>query len=263
MIVLLEVPCAWVGFKKGQPPAQFMEDEIVEDEGHDDLVHCVDCAELTAHEVLRSVEKGEGVDHLVRCLECSKVSNLQLRPPKAIMVRFTLSDGAESFPVDLEVDDDERFRLGEEFEHDDASWVITRLESEEGRSLKRVEAKDVKVVWATRRDLVRVKMTFTDGEHSYSDEMVCEPGVEFYCGSMLEHGGRKWRIRALHSGRGRKLNGGMKAAKIRRMFLHLPPSKEDLREKESKRRGRWKGQDFEGREEHQRMAKDSNIRRDD
>jgi len=42
----------------------------------------------------------------------------------------------------------------------------------------------------------------------------------FTCGSILEVEGRRWRIRALHTGKGRTLSGSRTAKDLRRMYLH-------------------------------------------
>jgi hypothetical protein len=44
----------------------------------------------------------------------------------------------------------------------------------------------------------------------------------------------------------------MIARDIRRIFLHLPPTNEELNTKNKIERGKWKGQEFPGREDHQR-----------
>ncbi|MCS5535364.1 MAG: hypothetical protein NZ802_05875, partial [Candidatus Poseidoniales archaeon] len=47
------------------------------------------------------------------------------------------------------------------------------------------------------------------------------------------------------------LKGKMVARNIKRIFLHRPPTREEIAERQKIERGRWKGQDFPGREEHQ------------
>ena len=43
-------------------------------------------------------------------------SKVIFRDAKPVTVRFTLSDGPESMPFEMEVDDDETFVLNDEFE---------------------------------------------------------------------------------------------------------------------------------------------------
>tara|TARA_A100001037_G_C15134139_1_gene630197 strand:- start:1824 stop:2597 length:774 start_codon:yes stop_codon:yes gene_type:complete len=229
-------------------------------ENGDEFVFCSTCELETGHNILRTKDKGKGTDYLVQCQHCSNVHTIQIRPPKPTNVRFTLSEGSESFQISLEIDSDEIFSLGDEFEHNEALWEITRLEMPNATSSNDVSANKVMMVWATRTDVVMVRMTFSEGEYSFSDSIFCDPEREFKCGSIYEHQGVRWRIRALHSGKGRTLNGGMKAANIRRIFLHMPPSYDEAKERKKRERGRWKGQDFHGRDEHQQRVRESNIR---
>lgn len=231
-------------------------------EGGDEVVYtafCPSCDFESEHDILRSKEVGKGVDHLVKCNECLQVRTIQLRPPKSFSVKFTLSHMDSSDHVTMEIDEDELFELDDEFEYDDCVWKVTRLEMPDASSSKRATAQAVQMVWATRVDVVTLRLTFTDGEYSSSDTLLCDPGKQFQCGSILEHRGQRWRIRALHSGQGRTLHGKMYAHEIRRIFLHRPPTREDQVETKLKIRGRWKGQNFSGREEHNLRVKEENI----
>ncbi|MBT4059539.1 MAG: hypothetical protein HOE69_04445 [Euryarchaeota archaeon] len=235
-------------------------DEALEDEEElENFAFCPHCDEETAHAILRSKEKGKGIDHLVQCSECNNVQTIQLRPPKSKEIRFTLSEMHNSRQVRIEIDVDEMFSLGDTFEYEDAVWEITRLEMPDANSAKRVSVDDVLMVWAARRDMVMVRLTFTEGEYSFSDSIMCDPDKQFTCGAIYEHSGEKWRIRALHSGKRRTLNGKMKATDIRRVFLHLPPTDEDRQAEARIERGKWKGQNFRGRDEHQEKVKTENI----
>ena len=171
-------------------------------------------------------------------------------------VRFTLSDGAESIPHEIEVDEDEIFSLHDEFEALDLLWRVTRLETDGDDKPRTLDAKSVKRVWATRIDLARIKRTFSDLEISFSDTIEVDPEKVFSCGTIVKHRGETWRIRALHSGTARTLTGKMTARNIRRIFLHKPPTPEEIAEKRKIERGNWKGQYFPGREEHQAKWQD-------
>jgi len=241
--------------------ACFMSEGEEVEEVLENIALCPTCDEEVGHIILRTKGRGKGVDHLVQCVVCDGVHTVELRPPKSTEVRFTLSEGSDSRQTVIEVDIDEKFSMGDEFDHDDAVWKITRLELPDATSSKHVSANEVNMVWATRCDLVVVRLTFTEGELSFSDRIICEPNQEFKCGTIYLHNGERWRIRALHSGRGRTLNGSMKAGNIRRIFLHLPPDYEEAKEKRIRERGRWRGQEFEGREEHQQKVREANIRK--
>jgi len=249
----------WVGFKRDGLGRLLMEETGDEEVELDNFALCPTCKEEVSHQILRTTEKGKGVDHLVQCNTCDGVHKIELRPPKSTEVRFTLSERGDSSPLIMEIDVDEVFSLGDQFDHDESIFEITRLEMPDATSSNRVSAENVRMVWAARVDEVMVKLTFTEGEESFSDTIMCEPDQEFHCGAIYEHSSGLWRIRALHSGKGRTLNGKMKASNIRRVFLHLPPSYEDAQEKRRLERGRWKGQNFSGREDHQEKIRSANI----
>ena len=74
---------------------------------------CPSCVDITAHSIIKRVPQGEGEDVLVRCSECKFVHKIMIRPPKPVMVKTTLSDGRESFGVQIEVDEDEEISIGD------------------------------------------------------------------------------------------------------------------------------------------------------
>jgi len=219
----------------------------------DNVTRCPSCNTRQAHEILKekALKNDAGIDYLLRCEGCGNVHTVIFRSAKPVTIRFTLSDGPDSSPYELEVDDDEVFVLDDEFEAIDLLWRITRLETDGDAKPRALEARKVRRVWASRIDLARIKRTFSDGEISFSDSIEVEPEKVFSCGTIVKHRGETWRIRALHSGTARTLTGKMEARNIKRIFLHRPPSREEIAEKRKIERGNWKGQNFPGREEHQ------------
>ena len=223
------------------------------DEELDNVTRCPACNTRQAHEILKEkmLKNGTGIDYLLRCEGCGNVHKVIFRDAKPVMVRFTLSDGPDSKPIEIEVDDDEVFVLNDEFETEDGTWIITKIEVDGDEKSRTANAREVKRIWASRIDLARIKRTFSDGDVSFSDTIEVKPDKVFSCGTIVKHRGETWRIRALHSGTARTLSGKMVAKNIRRIFLHRPPTPEEIAEKRIEERGNWKGQNFPGREEHQ------------
>ena len=192
-----------------------------EDEGEEvGSANCPDCSKSTGQEILRRTSRGDGNDVLVRCVECDHVHTIVIRPPKAVAVRATLSDGRDSESSTVEVDEDEVISVGDVFEHGGSIWEVTRIDGEASQPQEALVASEIRAMWAVRRDRVVVKLTLTDGESSTSSTLECEPGRVFSCGEVLEFENRKWRIRALHTGRGRTLRGSKTAEELRRIYLH-------------------------------------------
>lgn len=247
---------SWDGVKYPRRAGRLGGDPMDEDvEILDNVTRCPGCNSRQAHEILKqkTLKADKGVDYLLRCERCGKVHTVIFRSPRPVTARFTLSDGPDSVSYEIEVDGDEIFTVGDEFEAEDRLWSITRLEIR-GNQKKptRLAADEVHMVWATRIDLARIKRTFSDAEVSFSDMIEVSPNKVFSCGTIVKHRGQTWRIRALHSGESRTLTGKMIARDIRRIFLHLPPTNEELNTKSKIERGKWKGQEFPGREDYQR-----------
>jgi len=194
-----------------------------EDSGGDTgVASCPNCSQSTEHEILRRTSRGSGNDVLAKCVECGEVHTIVLRPPKAVQVNATLSDGKESESRSIEIDEDEVITIGDVFERDGALWEVTRIDGSASRPYDKLGASDIRAMWAVRCDRAVVKLTLTDGEDSIASSIECDPERVFTCGSILEIDGRRWRIRALHTGTGRTLSGSRTAEDLRRMYLHLP-----------------------------------------
>ncbi len=201
----------------------------MEEEGNepeDDLIHvelCPSCGTRQIHDIISEKNFGAGADYRVQCDGCSHVHLIQIRPPKAVKIKFTLSDGPDSIVEEIEVDEDEKIYLDDVFDHADKLWRISQLHLTQEQAVRSAEPRDVVSAWAVRCDLVRIKITMTEGEHSRKSMIESDPQDIYVCGSIIEFEGKKWRIRAIHTGRGRTLTGRREASQIRRIYLHPPP----------------------------------------
>ena len=193
-----------------------------DDEETVDVSECSNCEDFTEHRILRRVNKGEGEDLLIQCVDCNEVKTLHLRPGKAIKITSILSDGAESQTQAIESDDDELISVGDVFDHDGILYRVTRIDDSDTRSKQTMVAKEISTLWAVRCDKCKVRLTMTDGEESSSKTIECSPDEVFSCGSIMEIEGVRWRIRALHTGKGRTLRGKRPAVDLRRIYLHPP-----------------------------------------
>ena len=198
-----------------------MEDTDIEEEIFDAAV-CPECTKMTEHEILRRNLKGNGEDLLVRCVICSNVHNLQLRPPKSVFIKTTLSDRMDSELSLIEADEDEEISKEDYFQHKEQTYRITRIEDSTSRECTNLNAGKISAMWAVRVDRTIVPITMTEGEISVPSSIECEPDKIFSCGTIMQMNGRRWRIRALHTGKGRTLNGKRVASEIRRIYLHVP-----------------------------------------
>lgn len=198
-----------------------MEDTDIEEEVFDATV-CPECTKMTEHEILKRNIRGDGEDLLVRCMICSNVHNLQLRPPKSVFIKTTLSDRMDSIMQLIESDEDEEINIDDYFQHEEQTYRITRIEDKTSRESSSLNANEISAMWAVRVDRTIVPITMTEGEISVPSSIECDPDRIFSCGAIMKMNGRRWRIRALHTGKGRTLNGKRIASEIRRIYLHVP-----------------------------------------
>ena len=198
-----------------------MEDTDIEEEVFDAAV-CPECTKMTEHEILKRNIRGDGEDLLVRCMICSNVHNLQLRPPKSVFIKTTLSDRMDSIMQLIESDVDEEINTDDYFQHEEQTYRITRIEDKTSRESSSLNANEISAMWAVRVDRTIVPITMTEGEISVPSSIECDPDRIFSCGAIMKMNGRRWRIRALHTGKGRTLNGKRIASEIRRIYLHVP-----------------------------------------
>lgn len=221
-----------------------MTDDIAEDDSEEvveNVTVCSECDEYTEHQVLKEKAVGTGKDLLVKCIECDYVYNLQIREPLSIKIPFILTDGPNSKRVELDIDDDEVFLLGDVFQDEEMLWSVNQIIDKSGRKKKSIIATEASIISALRTDMVRVKITMTRGEFSDSTSMQVDYGTKFSAGTMMDYAEEVWRIRAIHTGTGRTLKGTVEAQDIKRIYLHEPPNLEHFEPKTPReRRQAWK-----------------------
>ncbi len=210
-------PLGWI-----QVASDSRRDVQDEDSPVEAIAICPECLGQSEHEVIRRNRKGKGEDFLVRCLNCENVHTLQVRPPRAIQINTTLSDDRESVSAAIEVDDDETIAVGDLFEHGGMTWCVTRIDDSHSRPATSLGAIEINAMWATRTDRSIVRITMNHGEISKSTKIECESDRVFSCGSIMVVDGKNWRIRGLHTGRGRTLTGSRTAGEVRRIYLQPP-----------------------------------------
>tara|TARA_Y100000768_G_scaffold300849_2_gene234640 strand:+ start:488 stop:1096 length:609 start_codon:yes stop_codon:yes gene_type:complete len=185
-----------------------------------DIAKCPQCSSVTEHDILKRTKKGKGEDILSKCLECGIVHLIELRPPKGVFLNTTFSEGKKSYSGMIEVDNDEIISIGDIFQHEESDWKVTRIDNEISKPFEKLMASEIYAMWVIRIDKKIIKITMTDGENSTPYSLECSPDKIFSCGTIIEIEGHKWRIRAIHTGKGRTLRGKREAAEIKRMYLH-------------------------------------------
>jgi uncharacterized Zn finger protein len=139
------------------------------------------------------------------------------------------------------LDADEMIELEDVFKDGEKLWKINQIELKNGRMAKRAEATLIARASALRSDMVRVKITMTRGEDSEADVLIVSEDTVYTASHLIDLDGKTWRIRAIHTGRGRTLRGTVEAPDIKRMYLHEPPNPEHFEPRTPReRRQAWK-----------------------
>ncbi len=212
-----------------------------EPQAGENIIECSGCGMLADHEVLRERKRGNGADFLLKCCECGCVHTVQFRPPKIINIPIMLTEGAKSKIEKIAMEEDEFLSLEVIFAHDEKHWRLTRLENRKGKSVKHIVASDLSRGTALRADRLQIKITMTEGEDSNADTIEVDAEKIFSAGSIIRHDGRKWRIRAIHTGTERTLTGKVPAVEVKRLYLHEPPTFEEIEPRTGReRRQAWK-----------------------
>ena len=201
-----------------------MDEEPEEQLDDGNFIECSSCDDVTDHEVLREKRRGTGSDFLVKCKSCNAVHTIHFRPPKIIQVPIMLTEGPKSKIEMIEMEEDEVLSLNVIFAHDEKHWRITRIEDENSNPVKHIVASKMARATALRADQLRVKITMTEGEDSTPDIIEVPAETIFSAGAIMRHDGRRWRIRAIHTGSGRTLTGKVPAHQVKRLYLHEPPT---------------------------------------
>ena len=110
--------------------------------------------------------------------------------------------------------------IGDIFQYENSDWTVTRIDNEISKPFKKLEASKIYAMWAVRVDKRIIKITMTEADISIPSSIESPPDRIFSCGTIIEIDGRKWRIRAIHTGKGRTLRGKREASEIKRMYLH-------------------------------------------
>ena len=117
-------------------------------DGGTSLAECPQCLEVVGHIVIKRRKRGLGEDVLAKCEGCHAVHTIIIRPPKAISINTTLSDGMDSFNEEIEVDQDEEISVGDMFEHNEIAWKVTRIDNSQPQPQENLPA--------TIRDILNV-----------------------------------------------------------------------------------------------------------
>jgi uncharacterized Zn finger protein len=185
--------------------------------------HCPTCSpdEPTTHVILK---KGG----LVKCEKCGFVHAIPVKKKKLIKLRVIVSREDKSSTQEVEVDENDLIRVGDELvveKDDEVSGV--RVQSIEMKTKARPEsgiAKDIETLWARTIDEVIVKIALQYGATTESINYKANGDKEFEVGTVLNLDGREALITSIKQRDGDhfKRDGQFLPAKdIKRVFTKI------------------------------------------
>lgn len=167
-------------------------------------VSCPACA--PDHETVHEVLSAGGGQVTVRCTDCDHVHKVSPETPATVERDVVISQDGESFTASVEIPDEERLRVGEEFVVDTPEAImqvrITDLEVGEERRSSAADATEVRTIWTRAVDNVSVNVTLHPRSGDPDDTRsltVHVPGdVEFTVGETLSLGETSCEVTDVH-----------------------------------------------------------------
>jgi uncharacterized Zn finger protein len=150
---------------------------------------CPQCGERSLHEILKGrIGKKKVLEATVKCEECGRVYTTVIREPEEVSVPVIVSDQGESVRTEVELEANDLLMVGDEFFLDETHVIITALEQEGAKRVKRSPADLIKTIWAKKFDKVKVKVSVNNIHHTLSKEILALPDEEFLVGDILRFG---------------------------------------------------------------------------
>jgi len=186
------------------------------------FMECMECGEVTEHEILKGKAGRSRLEATLRCSECKHVVTTTVPIPRIIPAKVVISEGSRSETSSIDLESDDLLAAGDEFFLDDGRRVrITALESKDGRRPEKAQATDVSVIWAILFDIVNIKVSINDVHKTYARYTEAEPDDEFIVGQMLSFGDMDCLVHSIKTKERLLRRGSAEARDIVRIYGKL------------------------------------------
>ncbi len=191
--------------------------------------------------------------HLLKCEQCGFIHRLPHEKAKEVQLKVIVSRANESSAQQIEVNEDEVLRAGDEFVVDigeDVSGVrIQSLELKTSGRSEQAKARDVRTIWARAIDEVVVKIAVQRLGETESLDYKVNGDYEFTVGDVLKLKGFEVCITAIKEREGgifKREGKSIRAKDIRRIYSKIisrerRPVGEGLRTSKGKKGGKNNG----------------------
>lgn len=183
------------------------------------VLHCEECGDVP-HRVLRGRVGGRDeivFEGVVKCTSCGRVRSVVTRESRPKEVPIVVSWLGRSVRTRVELGPGEKVRVGDEIEAPDGRVRITAIEVGT-RRVKAAEAGEVRTLWGTRADKVRVPVSVNFRNRTKSLFVVAAPDEEFTVGDILDVSAAKVVVQHIRTGSRTVHEGSATAAEIVRVY---------------------------------------------
>lgn len=180
---------------------------------------CPDCGEETEHLILKGRMGKASIEGTFRCVECNRVSSETIKIPELIEVPVVFSDGDVSETTRTTVESNDIIQEEDEFFLDDGRRVcVTHIDTIDGKLKKKTIATNVRKLWVKQFDILSIKVSVNDDDHTYSLRVEAEPDDEFVVGTQLSFEDFDCLIHAIKTKHSLVKKGAVEARDITRIY---------------------------------------------
>lgn len=180
---------------------------------------CPDCGEETEHLILKGRMGRASIEGTFRCVECNRVSSETIKIPELIEVPVVFSDGDVSETTRTTVESNDIIQEEDEFFLDDGRRVcVTHIDTIDGKLKKKTIATNVRKLWVKQFDILSIKVSVNDDDHTYSLRVEAEPDDEFVVGTQLSFEDFDCLIHAIKTKHSLVKKGAAEARDITRIY---------------------------------------------
>ena len=190
---------------------------------------CPDCGEETEHLILKGRMGKASIEGTFRCVECNRVSSETIKIPELIEVPVVFSDGDVSETTRTTVESNDIIQEEDEFFLDDGRRVcVTHIDTIDGKLKKKTIATNVRKLWVKQFDILSIKVSVNDDDHTYSLRVEAEPDDEFVVGTQLSFEDFDCLIHAIKTKHSLVKKGVAEARDITRIYGKIRKKRYDV-----------------------------------
>jgi uncharacterized Zn finger protein len=194
---------------------------------------CPDCGEETEHQILKGRMGKASIEGTFRCVQCSRVSSETIKIPELLEVPVVFSDGDVSETTRTTVESNDIIQEEDEFFLDDGRRVcVTHIDTLDGKLRKKTIATNVRKLWVKQFDVLSIKVSVNDDDHTYSLRVEAEPDDEFVVGTQLSFEDFDCLIHAIKTKHSLVKKGVAEARDITRIYGKIRKKRYDILELE-------------------------------